>query len=138
MAQPSRLLKISTEPSPLPDTTRVSEMLREFAQPLLYVNAGGPADLEEIRTAMMLAMMCWNLPVYEALGNPLYERGVKTLAAIREQVPRVLANALKKLVEERKTKFADVSFLVLVEVTGTQLSDAAIVAEARLPPRGQH
>jgi hypothetical protein len=82
---------------------------------------------------MMLAMICWNLPVYEALQSPLFAQGMRTLDAVKQQVPGVIASTLRRLIDDRKSKFAGVPFLVLVDVKGTNLDDAMIEAEARLP-----
>lgn len=128
-------LKIAEEPFAIPDSARVSEMLRDYAQPLLYADPAGPADVETIRTAMSLAMICWNLPVYEAIGSPLYAQGVRTLDAIIARVPGAVASNLKRLIDDRKTKFGALPFLALVEVTGTTLANATIIAEARMPGR---
>jgi hypothetical protein len=135
MTRPLPPLKISEEPFVVPEPTQVSEMLRDYAQPLLYADPAGPADVETIRTAMSLAMICWNLPVYEAIGSPLYAQGVRTLDAIMERVPTAVASNLRRLLVDRKTKFAAMPFLALVEVTGTTLENAKIAAEARMPAR---
>lgn len=128
-------LKITEEPFVMPESTKVSEMLRDYAQPLLYADPAGPADVDTIRTTMQLAMICWNLPVYEAIGSPLYAQGVRTLDAIITRVPSAVASNLRRLIEDRKTKFAAMPFLALVEVTGTTLQNATITAEARMPVR---
>jgi hypothetical protein len=128
-------LKITEEPFVVPESTKVSEMLRDYAEPLLYADPAGPADVETIRTAMQLAMICWNLPVYEAIGSPLYGQGVRTLDAIMTRVPSAVASNLRRLIEDRKTKFAALPFLALVEVNGTTLENATITAEARMPAR---
>jgi hypothetical protein len=135
MTAPVSRLKISDEPFAVPDSAKVSEMLRDYAQPLLYADPAGPADVDTIRTAMSLAMICWNLPVYEALGSPLYAQGVRTLDAIMARVPAAVASNLRRLIDDRKTKFGSLPFLALVEVTGTTLENATIIAEARLPGR---
>jgi hypothetical protein len=128
-------LKIAKEIFAIPDSEKVSEMLRDYAQPLLYADPAGPADIDTIRTAMSLAMICWNLPVYEAIGSPLYAQGVRTLDAIIARVPGAVASNLKRLIDDRKTKFGSLPFLALVEVTGTTPQNATIIAEARLPGR---
>jgi len=133
MPEKPQPLEISSDPGAVPDTLEVSALIRDFAEPLLYADPAGPADVETIRTAMMLAMMCWNLPVYEATGSPLYAQGVRTLDAITERVPAVVGVKLRKLIEDRKLRFASVPYLVIVEVTGTTLKNATIVAEARMP-----
>lgn len=128
-----RVSKIAQHPEALPSPQEVSELLREYAQPLLYADPEGPTDIDTIRTAMMLAMICWNLPVYEASGSPLFEQGTRTLEKVMKNVPSVVAARLQRLVEERKTKFGDYAFLALVEVEGTTLQNAKIVAQAKLP-----
>jgi hypothetical protein len=135
MTRPLPPLQITKEPFVVPPSTKVSELLRDYAEPLLYADPAGPADVETIRTAMSLAMICWNLPVYEAIGSPLYAQGVRTLDAIMERVPAAVASNLRRLIVDRKTKFAAMPFLALVEVSGTTLQNATITAEARMPTR---
>ncbi|MND06793.1 hypothetical protein D3C83_283830 [compost metagenome] len=48
-------------------------------------------------------------------------------------VPGEIAGLLLKLVEDRKTKFAAVPFLVVLRVEGKSLGELRVVAEARLP-----
>jgi hypothetical protein len=117
----------------LPASSTVSELLRDFAAPLIYVDSEGPTNIDTLRTALMLAMICWNVPVYEATGSALYTRGVETLREIMQNVPDKVAAALKRLLSDRTSKFASAPFLVLVEVHGDTLMDATIVAEARAP-----
>ena len=126
--------KIAQQAYAVPAADEVSKLLRDFAEPLLYVDPAGPSDVETVRTAMMLAMICWNLPVYEALGHPLYQQGKRTVDAISKSVPLVVGSKLRKLLEDRKTKFGALPFLVVIEVTGSTCADAIITAEARTPP----
>lgn len=135
MKQRSALLDLGQEPFTLPPPSEVSVLLREFAQPLLYADPAGPSDIATIRTAMMLSMICWNLPVYEALAHPLYQQGQRTLDAISKSVPLVVGSKLRKLLDDRKTKYATLPFLVTIEVTGSSCQDAIITAEARTPPQ---
>jgi hypothetical protein len=44
---------------------KISEMLLEFAAPLLQLGADGPPDIKVLGQLMMLTEMCWNLPVFE-------------------------------------------------------------------------
>jgi hypothetical protein len=128
-------LQIPAEAYALPDAATVSEVLRKYARPLLYIDPEGPADLETLRTAAGLAMICWNLPVYEAIGSPLYAQGMQTLDKIKKQVPAPVGACLRRLLEDRKTKFAELPYLASVEVVGDDLSSAKIAAEARRPRR---
>jgi hypothetical protein len=127
------LLSIPPEPVALPDPQTVSALLRDFAEPLLYVDECGPTHMtiDTLRTTIMLAMICWNVPVYEATHSAMFARGERTLSQIKAQVPQRVIKALDQLLEARKTTFADRPFLVIAEVLGTHPSDASIVAEAR-------
>jgi len=124
-------------PSALPDSRTASALMREYAEPLLYADPAGPADLDTMRTSMMLAMICWNLPVYQAVGHPLYEKGVQTLDKVMRSVPRSVASTLRLLLDQRKQSYADAPFLISVDVTGTTPKNALIVAHARLVRGGQ-
>jgi hypothetical protein len=115
---------------PAPQDT-VSETIRRFAEPLVYLDPAGPADIETLRTALVLAMICWNLPVYENSNERLYTHTKKALDASLDLVPARVRTCLHQLIADRKSKFANVPFAVLVEVHGTSLEDARIVAEAR-------
>jgi hypothetical protein len=44
---------------------KISEMILEFAQPLLEAD-GGPPNIQAARNIMQMVMICWNLPVQEA------------------------------------------------------------------------
>jgi hypothetical protein len=122
-------------PANPPEETKVSETIRQFAQPLIDLDPAGPADIETLRTALMLAMICWNLPVYEHSNERLYAHTKKALDATLKLVPGPVQECLHRLIADRRTKFASVPFAVLVEVQGTSLADARIVAEARQAPQ---
>ena len=124
-------LTIPPEPIALPDPQAVAALLRDFAAPLLYVDKSGPMNIDTLKTTIMLAMICWNVPVYEATQSPMFQRGERTLQQIKAQVPARVNKALDQLIESRKTTFADRPFLVIAEVLGTHPNDASIVAEAR-------
>ena len=131
MLKQAPLLTIPATPIALPDPQTVAALLRDFAAPLLYVDKCGPLNMDTLRTTIMLAMICWNVPVYEASHSPMFERGERTLSQIRAQLPRRVSKALDQLLESRTTTFADRPFLVIAEVLGSHPNDASIVAEAR-------
>ena len=54
---------------------KISEMILDFAAPLLDVAPGGPANIEGLRAAMKIAMVCWNLPAYQDAKHPLGVEG---------------------------------------------------------------
>ncbi len=60
------LYKIPLDPGGSPEPGKVSEMFLDFAQPLLEIDEDGPANMEALRSVVMIAMTCWNLPVMEA------------------------------------------------------------------------
>ena len=115
----------------VPAAEDVSKLVRDFAEPLLYVDPAGPSDIETVRTAMMLGMICWNLPVYEAEGSPLYAQGKRTLEAVGKQVPRGVMETLERLIEQRRATLVRMPFLVVIEVEGTTAENARITAQAR-------
>ena len=131
MFKQAPLLTIPAEPIALPDPQSVAALLRDFAAPLLYIDRSGPLNIDTLKTTIMLAMICWNVPVYEATQSAMYERGERTLSQIKAQVPKRVTKALDQLLVSRKTTFADRPFLVIAEVLGTHPNDASIVAEAR-------
>jgi hypothetical protein len=118
------------------DSAKASEMIRAFAEPLLYVDPAGPSDLETLQTSMALAMMCWNLPLFETKQPALFARTKQALDAAMKMVPAPVAACLRRLVKARASQLAAAPFLVTVEVQGTSLKDARIIASAKLPPAG--
>jgi hypothetical protein len=120
-------------PAATTDAAKISDTIRAFAEPLLYLDPAGPADIDTLRTAMMLAMICWNLPVYETTHARLYAHTKKALDEALKLVPVSVRSCLHRLVEERKTLFGELSYAILVEVHGNDLDDARIVAEAKMP-----
>jgi hypothetical protein len=121
----------------LPDSRTASALMRAYAEPLLYADPAGPADIDTMRTSLMLAMICWNLPVYEAAAHPLYEKGVQTLDKVMQSVPRSVASTLRRLLDDRKRDYAARPYLLSVDVTGTTPENASIVAQARLVRGGR-
>ncbi len=111
---------------------KVSEMILQFAQPLLQLEPDGPPDIKAVRNVMMLATVCWNLPVVEAGKGPDGPRIRKMFDEAMASVPESIRRVLLGLLDDRRTKFAAVPFLVIVSVEGS-LDRLRIVAEARMP-----
>jgi hypothetical protein len=127
------LIKIPLEPGRKPVPGKVPEMILEFAQPLMEFGEGGPPDIQTMRNIMMLAMVCWNLPIMETrtdVDGPSTRRMFDDAMA---RMPDALGRVLLELVEVRRTRFAMVPFYVTVQVEGTSLENARVVAEARMP-----
>lgn len=111
---------------------KISELILDFARPLL--DAMKPTSVEDYNTAMMLATMCWNLPVIEKAGG---EDAKKTRRLFDERIdllPHGVAKLVLQLVESRKTEFVQIPFYILAEARGTTLDNCRIHAEARQPP----
>jgi hypothetical protein len=122
--------KRGSAPEPEAVGAKVSEMILEFAKPLL--DAMGPSrDIAELRAAFELATVCWNLQVWER-EEPAEASGHRQrFEGMIGSMPEPLSSALLGLIESRKTTFGQVPFMVLVEVRGTSLDDCTIYAEAR-------
>jgi hypothetical protein len=107
---------------------KVSELIIEFARPLMYAEPGGPGDIETLRQMMKFVVICWNLPMVE--GKEGAE--VKKHLRLFDELPPPIKKLVDGLMRDRKTKFGSIPFLVTVEVRGTTLDDAVIRAEARM------
>lgn len=131
------LLKIPLDsPGDPPAPGKVSEMILDFAEPLLSLGADGPPDITALRSALVMAEMCWNLPVFEKANNAAYGQFKRGFDDVLQASPGPMADLLRQLIHDRKTRFAGVPFLVTVRVEGAG-SDAKVVAEARMPGTGQ-
>lgn len=109
---------------------KVSEMIMDFAGPIMETVKGGPPDIETLRDMMLLVSLCWNVPVLRATEHPEVTKQLHSL----EGLPEPLKSILDGLMRDRRTKFGSVSFLIAVEVRGTCIDDASIYAEARTSP----
>lgn len=115
---------------------KVSEMILEFARPLLDA-MGQPGSIEDLRVAMKLVMVCWNLPVLQRKRLPEWDEHQRHFDSVVATSPEPVVPILLGLVESRKTTFGQIPFMVLVEVRGTSLDDCTIYAEARGSGQGQ-
>ena len=115
---------------------KVSEMILEFARPLLDLEPGGPPDINALRNILMFAELCWNLPVYERAGGAADAEFKKGFDRVLQAAPEAIASRLRQLVQDRKTRFAAIPFLITARVEGESLEQATVVAEARVSPRG--
>jgi hypothetical protein len=127
----TRLYKIAIDRAGRPEPGKVSEMLLEFAEPLLYLEPHGPPDLLAFRTCLQLAETCWNLPVMERLGTPSSGSIRSQFEQVLATSPKPIADTLNELVAARKGRFAHIPFLIFSRVEGVYLDDARIVADAR-------
>jgi len=131
----TRLFRIPLDTAQQPERGKVSEMLLEFAEPLLYLDPQGPADIQAFASCLQLAELCWNLPILERNGSRSSPRLRTQLRTQFEQilavVPKPIADVLKNLIETRKVRFGHIPILIRSRVEGDHLNDARVVAEAR-------
>ncbi len=112
---------------------KISELIVDFARPLLDV-AGGPRSIQDVRHVMLLASLCWNLPVFEQARAPEWGELLELFDEALRSVPEPGPGLLRRLVAERQHRLAHIPFAVMVEVRGTSLDDCRIHAEAREAP----
>jgi hypothetical protein len=123
------LFKMGDGPGAAWEQGKVSELILDFARPLMYAEPGGPPDIETLRQMMKFVCICWNLPMVEGKEGPELRKHVHLL----EKLPPPIKKLVDGLMRDRKTKFGFIPFLVTVEVKGTNIDDAVIRAEARMP-----
>jgi hypothetical protein len=115
---------------------KISETLIAFAQPLVQA-LEGPPSIEQLRSIMTLAMIAWNLPVYERIGDPegvaMREMFNDAIAQVEPEVRQVMSD----LMYARLTRFAHDPRLALVEIREVGHGEASVVATASLPQRDQ-
>jgi len=123
-------------PSPNAVPGKVSEMILDFARPLLDV-MGRPRSISDLRSAFELVTVCWNLPTFEREQHAEAKALRLHFDAIVAGSPKPLSVALLRLVEARTRTFGQVPFMVVVEIRGTSLDDCTVYAEARGGGGGQ-
>ncbi len=111
------------------EPAKVSAMMLEFAEPLLQVEPG-PRTSERLRHVMQLASVCWNARLYEELGDGQIMRAVEVALA---RASDELRGALECMLQDRRTRFADVPFAVIAEVTGETADEVIVTAKAYVP-----
>jgi hypothetical protein len=109
---------------------KISELIWEFARPLRD-EAGEPRNIDDLRNVLTLATLCWNLPLFERDGVPELADMQASFQGTLGSVPEAVAGLLRRLVEERKTRFAEIPFYIVAEIRGTTLDDCSVHAEAR-------
>jgi hypothetical protein len=111
---------------------KVSQLMLDFARPLLDL-MGPPRTIDDLRRAFELTTMCWNLSVFErerfAEATAMREHFDATVRSC----PAPLASALLRLAASRTAEFAQVPFMVVVEIRGSSLDDCTLFAEAHSP-----
>jgi hypothetical protein len=111
---------------------KVSELVLDFAAPLLRLGPNGLPDIDALRSVLQLAEICWNLPVYERTDKAKHAEFKRGFDSVLQSVPAPIANLLRQLLHERTTRFGAIPFLVTVRVEGQSLDRANVIAEARV------
>lgn len=95
---------------------------------------GKPRRIEDLKSAMELASLCWNLPVLERSGRAK-ERAMRRDFDVKvEAMPDPVRSILVQMLESRHAVYGAVPFLVRVEVRGASLETCRVFAEAREAP----
>jgi hypothetical protein len=109
------------------ERAKYSDLIVEFAEPLMYADPQGPSNIGELKNIISLAMLCWNAPMAEVKGDRslmgILEPALKT-------APAPIASALRQMLSARMTRYAGVPHTIVAEVTGSSLDDARCVAHA--------
>jgi hypothetical protein len=110
---------------------KISEIMLEFAQPLLSPESGGPRNIREVRIALRLATLCWNAPLYAACGDYTFTRAIeRVLASASAEV----SSRMRAMMADRQGRFAAAPFAVSADAVGTGVGTARISASAYLLP----
>jgi hypothetical protein len=129
------LLKMPLDPSATLESGKYSEMFLEFAQPLLDLDPSGPPqDLRAMRSILQIAMLCWNLPVMERCSGGTAALGARhEFESAFQHLPTLVRRAIRDRLQARTTQFGAVPIYLAVRLEGTDLTNARLVAEARMP-----
>ena len=106
---------------------KFSQLMLDFAEPLLAIAREEEPSIEALRTSMMLATLCWNAPLRAVRGD---DSLVRELAALMKSVEPAVQAALRSMLSSRMTLYARVPFPVFAEVEGSSLENARCVASA--------
>lgn len=109
---------------------KISEMVLEFAAPLLDL-PDTPRTAEDVRHVLHIASLCWNARLYEELGDGQFMRAVDALAA---SAPPEIRAGIERMLDDRRTRFADVPFAVYADVAGESAEEFRVTATAYVPP----
>lgn len=110
--------------------SETSEVILRFAEPLFEVT-GEPRDIDDLRNALRLATLCWNLPVFEEAGDTRCAELKRELDEMLRLFPGPVVAVLVRMIMSRRTKYADAPYYVVAEARGTTLDDCQIYVEAR-------
>ena len=75
---------------------KISEMIYDFAEPLLELG-GGPQDIETLRKIMMMASVAWNVPLLEKKPGA----GLAEHLHLFDELPEPLRSAIQGMRRDR-------------------------------------
>jgi hypothetical protein len=111
---------------------KFSEMILEFAQPIFDL-MGGLQTIEQLKSGLNIAVLAWNLPVFEQTKSPKLPEHRAVFEKMVASAPEEARVVIRQLLEDRKGRFGLVPTFVFVTVEGDTLDNARVVAEARMP-----
>lgn len=112
------------------ERAKYSDLIVEFAEPLMYADPQGPSDINDLTNVMSLATLCWNAPMREVKGDRSL---MELLEPALKNAPAPIASALRQMLSSRMTRYAGVPHTIIAEVTGSSLDDARCIARAFAP-----
>lgn len=111
---------------------KFSEMIQEFAQPIFDL-MGGLRTIDQLRSGLNIAVLIWNLPVFEQTKSPHLQDYLAAYEKMLAAVPEEGRVVLRQLLDDRRDRFRLVPTFVFVTVEGDTLDNAKVIAEARMP-----
>jgi hypothetical protein len=110
---------------------KFSQLMLEFAEPLLAIARAEGPSIEALRRSMMLATLCWNAPLRAVQGD---DRAQRELDVFLKSAEPALRAALRSMLSSRMTQYAGVPFAVFANVEGSSAENARCVAYATATP----
>lgn len=109
---------------------KFSEMFLEFAAPLLA--DGEPPTVHALRSALRIAMVCWNAAYLRSMGDKTFDEMLATVVAGAPAQGRAI---LERLLHDRVTRYGGIPVLLDVDVEGDDVRTARVVARAYEGPK---
>lgn len=121
-----KVFKVDLDGDADPEPLELSDMLREFGEPLLELE---PAGLDGLRRVWSLIAACWNLPMLSPRDGAAYREARRVLDAATDGASEDERALHTQLIEDRITRFGLIPFTVTIAIEGSTLESATIRAE---------
>jgi len=108
---------------------KLSETILEFAKPITS-HMADPPTREEMESAMILAQIAWNLPLFEQ--RKVDSELAAQWEALAPGLPRIVRGIVETMMEHRCTVYRHDPRIATVELRDRGNSDVAVYAETRL------